>query len=61
MIEHKKVTNEIFTRKENVQYNIIALKLNHIVYRKRMRGAHRDKLILCLLKLRQYNEKLVVF
>ena len=26
-----------------------------------MRGAHRDKLILCPLKLRQYDKKLVVF
>ena len=42
--------------KENVQYNITALKLNHI-----RRGAHRDKLILFPLKLRQYNKKLVVF
>ena len=63
-IEHnKKVTNteNLQGKKTYCQYNITALKLNHIVYRKRRRGAHRDKLILCHLKLRQYNKKLVVF
>ena len=30
---------------------IIALKFNHIVYRKKRRGAGLDKLILCPLKL----------
>ena len=63
-IEHnKKVTNteNLQGKKTYCQYNITALKLYHIVYRKRRRGAHRDKLILCHLKLRQYNKKLVVF
>ena len=36
-----------FTRKENVQYKITALKFNHLGNRKERRGARLDKLILC--------------
>ena len=57
---NKKVTNKIYKERKRT-VNITLQHLNHIVYRKRRRGAHRDKLILWHLKLRQYNKKLVVF
>ena len=40
-----------FTRKENIQYKITALKSLVYMYRKERRRAHLDKLIVCPLKL----------
>ena len=42
-----------------MQYKITALKLNHIVYRKKRRGARLDNNIVPLKVT--YNKKLVVF
>ena len=46
-----------FSRIVVVQCKITALTFNLIVYSKEGRGARLDKLILCSLKLLQYNKK----